>query len=133
MGNQPARPNLTSHSVGNWHWDTATDIFTLTVKQETGPEHESVYVLHVNIPFGHGVCREDIRIMTKDGILTVYGRTPVDKEIPSKTLNDLFAKFPHYISFERNLQLPCFLDESSIVASWVHDGLLEIRIKKKKT
>jgi len=130
MGNQPARPNLTSHSAGNWHWDTATDIFQLTVKQETGPEH-SVYVLNVTIPFGHGVCREDIRIMTKDGVLTIYGRRPVDKEIPSKTLKDLFVKYPHYTSFERNLQLPNFLDASSMEPRWVHDGLLEIRIKKR--
>jgi len=131
MGNQPARPNLTSHSVGNWHWDTATDVINLTVKQETGSDQQIVYALNVSIPFGHGICREDIRIMTKDGVLTVYGRKPVDKEIPSKTLKDLFAKYPHYTSFERNLQLPNFLDTSTIEPRWVHDGLLEIRIKKR--
>jgi len=86
----------------------------------------------VNIPFGHGVCREDIRIMTKDGILTIYGRKPVDKELNSNTLKELFAKYPQFTSFERNLQLPAYLDLTAIEPRWVHDGLLEIRIKKKE-
>jgi len=132
MGNQPARPNLTSHSTGSWHWDTASDIFHLTVREERGLEDRDVYVLSVTIPFGRGTCREDIRIVTKDGVLVVYGRKPVDKEITSKTVKGLFAKYPTYTSFERNLVLPNFVDTSTIEARWVHDGLLEIRLKKKE-
>jgi len=133
MGNQPARPNLTSHSASNWHWDTATDIFHLTIREEQGlDDQQGVYVLSVNIPFGRGTCREDIRIVTKEGVLTVYGRKPMDKEITSKTVKGLFAKYPNYTSFERNLILPNYVDASALEARWVHDGLLEIRIKKKE-
>lgn len=126
MGNS-IRPELSTHHATTWDWQAVTDPIQCSVFENL---EEQTFTANIMIPFGHGVCREDVKLFVRNHTLHLFGRKPLDKDITSGTLKKLFARYPTITSFERSLTLPIYVDAHSTEAHWVRDGHLQVKFKR---
>jgi HSP20 family protein len=94
-------------------WTPAVDI------TETGKE----YVVKVELP---GVNKEDVKISTRDNILTIRGEKKQEKETKDASFHRVERS---YGSFQRSFPLPEGIRGDGIEASY-KDGILEIVLPK---
>lgn len=88
-------------------------------------ERDSGYRLTVEVP---GIAEKDIDIALSDGVLAISGEKREERE--SKNDGYLISE-RGYGAFRRQVSLPADVDPDSLQAK-VHDGLLEIDMKKNK-
>lgn len=86
-------------------------------------ETEDQFLITAELP---GMKKEDIDISLENGRLSINGERSFKNEEESKTFHRVETK---YGSFNRSFQLPDYVDEETINASY-NDGLLNISINK---
>ena len=94
--------------------------FTPSVNTREG---EHAYHVEVDLP---GVKKEDIRVDTKDNMVTITGERKTKKEVKEE---DYYKVESSYGKFERSFTLPENVDVENIHAE-SKDGVLEVIIPK---
>lgn len=75
-----------------------------------------------------GLAKDQIRIETENGLLTVSGERSIEGEKKNRTYHKIENAFG---AFNRTIQLPEHIDQDSIRAEF-KDGILRIRIEKSE-
>lgn len=88
-------------------------------------ESEDQFMISAELP---GMKKDDIDISLENGRLSISGERNFEHEEKGKTYHRVETK---YGSFNRSFQLPDYVDEESINASY-NDGLLNITIDKEE-
>lgn len=86
-------------------------------------ETEDQFLISAELP---GMKKEDINISLENGRLSISGERSFKNEEEGKTFHRVETQ---YGSFSRSFQLPDYVDEETINASY-NDGLLNISIDK---
>lgn len=86
-------------------------------------ETEDQFLISAELP---GMKKEDINISLENGRLSISGERSLKNEEEGKTFHRVETQ---YGSFSRSFQLPDYVDEETINASY-NDGLLNISINK---
>lgn len=86
-------------------------------------ETEDQFLISAELP---GMKKEDINISLENGRLSISGERSFKNEDEGKTFHRVETQ---YGSFSRSFQLPDYVDEETINASY-NDGLLNISINK---
>lgn len=88
-------------------------------------ETENQLTIDVDVP---GMKKEDIDISFENGMLTISGERKTKSEDDGRTYHKVET---HHGSFSRSFQIPDYVDEESIEATY-EDGILQINMDKRE-
>jgi len=104
----------------NWDEEIAATIWTPAVDVA---EKDQEFVVKVELP---GVNRSDVRVTTRENILTIRGEKKQEKETKDSSYHRI-ERF--YGSFQRSFTLPGIIKSDRIEATF-RDGILEVIVPK---